>query len=68
MSFQSTSRRDDLIAAGYLLLSLLNKNNFPLMPTDFSFEYEDSKGMKEKFSVIKNLKKKYPLWRMAKNL
>lgn len=29
MSFMSTSRRDDVISACYLMLTLLNKNKFP---------------------------------------
>ena len=68
MCFLSTSRRDDLTAACYLLLSLLNKNNFPVIPSSFSFEYEDAAGMKKKFAFIKELKKQYPLPRMARHL
>ena len=57
MCFLGTSRRDDLTAACYLLLSLLNQNNFPVIPSSFTFEYEDEKGMKKKFAFIKELKK-----------
>ena len=46
MGFQSTSRRDDLTSVCYLLLSLLNQNNFPVIPEDYTFEYDDEKSMK----------------------
>lgn len=35
LNFCKTSRRDDMVSLGYLLMYLLNNNEMPLMPTSF---------------------------------
>jgi len=35
LNFCKTSRRDDMISLGYLLMYLLNNNEMPMMPSSF---------------------------------
>lgn len=42
MQFKTTSRKDDLISACYLMLTLLNGNVFPMMRRSMTLEYNDN--------------------------
>ena len=68
MLFKSTSRKDDLTAACYLMFALLNSNIFPMMRRSMSLEYNDSKSMRDKFLYLTSHKKKNSLIDMSQNL
>ena len=56
MNFESLSRRDDLISACYMLLTLLNQNQFPML-----HRKDDNDSLKKRFDDIYDHKKKYNL-------
>lgn len=49
MNFRMTSRKDDLFSVSYMLLYLLNREQFPLIKKAFKYEYSSDEGMKEQF-------------------
>ena len=52
MNFMKTSRKDDLISATYLLLTVLNKNELPFLNQDTIVKMETQKY----FKYVKQLK------------
>lgn len=70
MSFESTSRKDDLISIFYLLATFLNDNKFPCVPNGFDpFKHNSDLSSKvTKFSTLKEIKGKFDLVTMSQNL
>jgi len=52
MNFTSTSRRDDLKSACYLLLTLLNQNHFPMYQSHLENSGEDKASAKKRYKDI----------------
>ena len=65
MNYTSTSRRDDLKSACYLLLTLLNQNHFPMAKSYLEGPCEDEASVKKRYKDIHNHKKKYGLQTMS---
>ncbi len=65
MQFKTTSRKDDLISACYMMFSLLNSNIFPMMRRSMTLEYNDTQSMREKFLFVTNHKNNNSLTQMS---
>ena len=61
MSFKNTSRKDDLVSATYLFLTLLNHNHFPGFDNEWTFHYAKEDEMWDKFLELRAHKEKFSL-------
>ena len=74
MNFKYTSRRDDLISLAYLIITLLNGNQFPMMDIEIhelgeSTRITNKDGYeKDLFAILKAHKTKHDLVSMAESL
>ena len=68
MIFKNTSRKDDIISATYLFLTLLNQQHFPLFDKSWRPCYKNDYEMREKFIELQNHKSEHSLSKMSQNL
>ena len=68
MNFRMTSRKDDLFSVSYMMLYLLNREQFPLIKKTFKYEYSSDEGMKEQFIEVQEYKKQFSLYDLSQNL
>lgn len=65
MSFKNTSRKDDMVSATYLFLTLLNHNHFPGFDNEWTAHYENEDDMREKFLELQAHKEHFSLFKMS---
>ena len=66
--FKSTSRKDDLISACYLLFFLFNSNQIPFIDRDEDSNGDSTDDVRNKYKGILKIKNDNSLSKMAKSL
>ena len=68
MNFSLTSRRDDLISIGYILLFLLNNLQLPLLPLEFVKPKDYHRNTLEVLNNVKSYKETQSMATMLRSM